>query len=63
MNPMFLVTLGFAFATLAVLVFGVVLMTVGGEANRKYGAKLMMMRVILQGCTLATLFFAFASKS
>lgn len=60
MNPMMFIVLGLAFATLAVLVFGVVLMTVGGEMNRRHGAKLMMLRVVLQGATLLALFAAFA---
>jgi|CXWL01.1.fsa_nt_gi preprotein translocase subunit SecG len=43
------------FAVLAVLVAGVVLMGKGGKANFKYGNKLMMARVSLQGLVLVVL--------
>ena len=43
---------GLMLATLAVLVAGIVLMGRGGEANRKYGNKLMAARVMLQGAAL-----------
>lgn len=46
-------------ATVAVLVVGVVLMGSGGKANKKYGNKLMMARVILQGLAIALLFIMF----
>jgi len=39
--------------TAGVLVTGIVLMAKGGEANRKYGNKLMVARVALQGAALA----------
>lgn len=39
-------------ATVVVLVSGVVLMAKGGEANRKYGNKLMVARVAFQGAAL-----------
>ncbi len=42
-------------ATLAVLVAGVALMTKGGALNAKYGNKLMVARVGLQGLTIALL--------
>ncbi len=42
-------------ATAVVLVIGIALMARGGEANRKYGNKLMVMRVIFQALALATL--------
>jgi hypothetical protein len=38
---------------LGVLVCGVVLMMVGGERNRKYGNKLMVLRVSLQAVVVA----------
>lgn len=40
-------------STAGVLVTGIVLMAKGGEANRKYGNKLMVARVALQGAALA----------
>ena len=45
----------FAIATLASLMVGVVSMGKAGEFNRKYGNKLMRLRVIMQG--LAILLF------
>ena len=39
-------------ATLLVLVAGIILMTKGGPLNAKYGNKLMVARVSLQGLTL-----------
>ncbi len=42
-------------ATLIVLVVGIVSMARGGDANRKYGNKLMTMRVALQAAALALL--------
>ena len=38
-----------------VLVAGVVLMARGGEVNRKYGNKMMVLRVTLQGLALVLL--------
>ncbi len=40
-------------STAGVLVTGIVFMAKGGEANRKYGNKLMVARVALQGAALA----------
>lgn len=40
-------------ATVVVLVAGIVLMAKGGEANAKYGNKLMVARVAFQGAALA----------
>lgn len=40
-------------ATAGVLVTGIVLMARGGPANLKYGNKLMVARVALQGAALA----------
>jgi hypothetical protein len=42
-----LIVIGLA-AVLAVLFFGVITMLRGGEFNRKYGNKLMQLRVLLQ---------------
>ena len=39
-------------ATVVVLVAGIVLMAKGGEANAKYGNKLMVARVAFQGAAL-----------
>jgi len=46
-------------AVLLVLAVGVVSMLRGGEFNRKYGNKLMRLRVILQGVALALLALLF----
>jgi hypothetical protein len=48
------------FATLGVLVAGIVLMGIGGQANLRYGNKLMVARVSLQGCVLILLALLFA---
>lgn len=52
-------------AVAGVLVTGVVVMARGGEANRKYGNKLMAWRVGLQGLALAVLgiLFLLSDKS
>ena len=42
-------------ATLGVLVAGIALMGAGGKANARYGNKLMVARVSLQGLALLTL--------
>lgn len=42
-------------ATLGVLIFGVITMMRGGEANRKNSNKLMTIRVWLQGATILLL--------
>lgn len=42
-------------ATALVLLLGIALMARGGEPNRKYGNKLMVLRVLLQGLALAAL--------
>ena len=47
-----IVLLGLMLATTAVLVAGIALMARGGEANRKHGNKMMIMRVTLQGLAL-----------
>lgn len=43
------------FATLAVLVGGVLMMAFGGKLNEKYANKMMVARVTLQGLALLTL--------
>lgn len=49
-----IVLIGLMAATAIVLLIGITLMARGGEANRKYGNKMMVMRVTLQGLALAT---------
>jgi hypothetical protein len=44
--------IGLMLATVAVLVVGISLMARGGEANKKYGNKMMVARVALQGAAL-----------
>ena len=46
-------------ATLVVLLSGVVVMTRGGEFNRKWGNKLMRARVAMQALAIALLFALF----
>ncbi len=46
-------------AVVAVLLAGVFLMGKGGEANKKYSNRLMMMRVSLQGFALLVLALLF----
>jgi len=47
-----LIVIIFIAATLFVLISGILLMARGGAVNKKYGNKLMMMRVILQGIAI-----------
>ncbi len=46
-------------ATLLVLLSGVVVMTRGGEFNRKWGNKLMRARIAMQALAIALLFALF----
>ena len=46
---------GLMLATAAVLVTGLALMARGGEPNRKYGNKMMALRVMLQAAALAVM--------
>ena len=48
-------------ATLAVMMAGVLLMGIGGAANRRYGNRLMVARVSLQGLSLAAIALLFAT--
>ncbi len=41
------------FAVLIVLVLGIAAMAHGGEFNKKYGNKIMVARVVLQGIAIA----------
>lgn len=50
-----MLVIGLMGATALVLLVGIGLMARGGEANRKYGNKLMVMRVTLQGLALAAM--------
>ena len=50
-------------ATLAVLISGVVLMSLGGKANAKYGNRLMVARVSLQGLALLFIMLLFMAGS
>ncbi|MES2984114.1 MAG: twin transmembrane helix small protein [Pseudomonadota bacterium] len=50
-----IVLIGLMLATAAVLIAGIALMARGGEANRKYGNKLMVARVALQAGAIAML--------
>jgi Hypoxia induced protein conserved region len=55
---LFILTGLFALLTLASLMVGVVSMGKAGEFNRKYGNKLMRMRVLFQLATVACLILA-----
>ena len=60
MQSFIFILVGIALAvTLGVLLAGVVVMAKGGEANAKWGNKLMRARVISQGVTLGLLVLAF----
>jgi hypothetical protein len=53
MNSTLTVLLGLAMlAVLGTLIIGLVAMTKGGDFNKKYGNKLMRLRVMLQGVAL-----------
>lgn len=59
MNAVFPILIGIALlATLAVLLIGVTGMMKGGEFNRRYGNKLMQLRVLLQGCAVLLIVIA-----
>ena len=49
-------------ATAVVLVVGITLMARGGEANRKYGNKLMTARVVLQAAAITVLMILLSMK-
>lgn len=49
-------------ATAVALIMGITLMARGGTANLKYGNKMMVLRVTLQGLTLLLLAILFAGK-
>lgn len=59
MNTVFFVLLAIAMVmTLCVLFAGILTMVRGGEFNRKYGNKLMRLRVILQGVAIVIFLLA-----
>jgi hypothetical protein len=49
------------FAIVGVLLAGIILMARGGKANEKYGNKLMVARVTLQGLVLLLVAMLFAA--
>jgi hypothetical protein len=49
-------------AVLATLVVGMVAMSKGGDFNKKYGNKLMRLRVVLQGIALILFVLALLTK-
>lgn len=55
MSILFIALLLAMFATLGVLMVGLVGMARGGEFNRKYGNKLMRWRILLQGLAVILL--------
>jgi len=50
----------FMLLTLLVCTTGIILMATGGEANRKYGTKLMAARVYLQAISITLVAIAFS---
>jgi len=55
MNLGIILLIAVLLATAGVLVAGIVVMVKGGAANQKYGNKMMVLRVALQGGTLLLL--------
>lgn len=51
------VIIAFIVATTIALFAGLFLMVKGGESNAKYGNKLMVARVVFQGCAVALVVF------
>jgi len=63
MNPFAVIlVLALMVATAVVLGIGIFNMARGGEANQKYGNKMMVWRVGLQAATILVLGLLFASK-
>lgn len=63
MNSFTSIILGLAlFSVVGVMVLGIFSMAKGGEFNKKYGNKLMRLRVMLQGVALALLGVAYFSS-
>ncbi len=63
MKALFILAVIFAIATLIVMLYGVLGMARQSEFNRKYGNRLMRLRVILQFCTLLILLLMAAVAS
>ena len=57
-----IILLAVMLAVVLVLMAGILLMARGGEVNQKYGNKLMVMRVSLQGLALLVLGVLFFMK-
>jgi hypothetical protein len=63
MNSFLAICVGLSMlSVLGVLVVGIVSMIKGGEFNKKYGNRLMQLRVGLQGLALALLALAYFSS-
>lgn len=58
MTPLFILALISALATLVVMFTGAIGMAKGGDFNKKYGNKLMQLRVGLQALTVLLLLLA-----
>ncbi len=58
-----LLLVGLMMATVAVLVGGIIVMAKGGETNRKYGNKMMVARVALQGAAIALVVVMLVARS
>lgn len=63
MDTGFILLLVLMFLVLAVLFTGLGSMLIGGKFNEKYGNKLMVARVVLQGLALLVLLLLVVSKS
>ena len=63
MTALFILAVAFAIATLIIMIYGVLGMARQNEFNRKYGNRLMRLRVILQFCTLLILVLMAAVSS
>lgn len=61
-NIFFILTLVTMVAVFITLVAGIIMMSKGGELNKKYGNKLMQIRVGLQGLAIAFFVIAFMSQ-
>ena len=60
-NTMLILMLGAMLAVLLSLTIGIIAMAKGGEFGKKYGNKLMRMRVFLQGLALVLFVIAISS--
>lgn len=55
------IIIALVFATFGVLMAGIVLMGIGGKANKKYGNRLMVARVSLQGLAMLLLVLVYST--